>query len=49
MQYRASFGKGKAFESMPYGMSQVQGLADAVFQRILFHDVFFYLYGATYH
>ena len=49
VQHRTPFGKGEAFEGVSHGVPQVQGFADAMFQRVLFYDVFLYLHGTSYH
>lgn len=49
MQHRTPFGKGEAFEGVSYGVPQVQGFADAMFQWVLFYDAFLYLHGTSYH
>ena len=35
----------QTFESMSYGVSQIQGLSNTLFERVLLYDVFLDLYG----
>ena len=44
IRFDAVFGQCHTFECVSYRMSQVQGLADSMFKRVLLYDVFFHLH-----